>query len=310
MRGVWMLGAALLVFVTHAEGKGFNCPDGQFQIDVVGRRAALEPGQAIALDSHTVALPGRCPPAPAPERFTDLPDHWFLGVKATWDACADTRVRGIRARFGPTCTRLDGAFLLGRGRKVRFRSTRVAACGDGLVQAPEACDAPGDPCCTSDCRVVAGCSGPCPTDADCAAVAYCDWGSTCGETRGECRIPNGGLFPCDGDAPVCGCDGITYPDRCEASAVGVPFRYFGACGTRCQLDDPGFACPDDLFCDVPGWRCDQKPQGSFGNCVSVPDDPATCVPYNPIRVCGCDGVVYQNDCYRLAARVQWEACEQ
>jgi len=304
-----MLGAASLAFVANADAKGLNCPDGRFLIDAIGRRAALEPGQEIALDSHTVALPGHCPPAPAPERFTDLPDRWFLRVKATWDACAaDTRVRGIRARFEGTCTTLKGTFVLGPGRKARFRSTRVPSCGDGLVQAPEACDAPLDPCCTSDCQVVAGCTGPCTTDADCAGVAYCDWGGTCGATQGECRLRNGGLFPCSSDAPVCGCDGATYPDHCEASAVGVPVRYFGACGTHCQLDDPGFACPDGLFCDVPGFRCDQKPPGSFGNCVSVPDDPATCVPYNAVRICGCDGTVYPNDCYRLAARVQWGAC--
>ena len=126
MRSVWMLGAALLAFVTHAEAKGFNCPDGRFQIDAVGRRAALEPGQVIALDAHTVALPGRCPPAPAPERFAD-PGRWFLRVKATWDACADTRVRGIHARFELTCTRLDGTFLLGPGRKARPHTRPMTA---------------------------------------------------------------------------------------------------------------------------------------------------------------------------------------
>ena len=301
-----MLAAAVLGVASDLAAKLPDCPDGEYQVEAVGERARLENGQPIDLLLGTVALPTVCPAAEAVPSPYAAPGRWFGRVQARWDACS-APIRGIRARFDPTCTALDGVLRLGRGRKVRFHSTRVAECGDGILQASEECDAPGDPCCTADCHVVPGCSGPCQVDDDCAAVAYCDWGYGCEATQGECRLRS--VAPCV-SGNFCGCDGVTYSDSCTASAARVPLEYSGACGSHCILGDDRLVCAADSFCDIPGWQCDQKGAGTWGNCVAVPDDPASCVPYLPIPICGCDGVVYQNDCYRLAARVQWQACDQ
>jgi hypothetical protein len=36
-------------------------------------------------------------------------------------------------------------------------------------------------------------------------------------------------------APVCGCDGKTYPNACAARASGVPHSVAGACEARDRL---------------------------------------------------------------------------
>jgi hypothetical protein len=57
------------------------------------------------------------------------------------------------------------------------------------------------------------------------------------------------------------------------------------------------ACPSLLeFCERPAGTC-----GGTGVCVAVPL-PGTCATMGP-RVCGCDGHVYLNDCFRQQARV-------
>ena len=76
-----------------------------------------------------------------------------------------------------------------------------------------------------------------------------------------------------GGAPVCGCDGATYPSACVAEAAGVrSYTTGGGCGNDC-IDPTAIASPDS---------CGTQP--SF--------------------VCGCNGTTYINECYARAAGVQ------
>jgi hypothetical protein len=127
------------------------------------------------------------------------------------------------------------------------------ACSDG---SEPVCDL--DPA-TGICGYLCPDSGACGTEqgGGCAADDYC-WFKV-----GQCGAGSGGQCTprpagCDASVePVCGCDGKTYGNACEAARAGVNVSFAGSCADEPQLcaecsgmaPDPGFdtiACPDGV----------------------------------------------------------------
>lgn len=114
---------------------------------------------------------------------------------------------------------------------------------------------------------------PCIAASDCAPGELCDFpdDGTCGSTgtTGTCR-PSATTCPGVYD-PVCGCDGVTHGNACEAEAAGVDLAFFGPCDP-CAPEDArpaaggscdtilgqlwnGIECVDLVGCACSGLDC-------------------------------------------------------
>lgn len=110
----------------------------------------------------------------------------------------------------------------------------------------------------------------CGAQADCEVNEYCKK-TQCNEERGVCQIRPGSCAP--SDAPVCGCDRISYLNDCLREAAGVNLNSTGPCTStamRCGGRERD-GCPEGAYCGVfvpvgPGCGRDVPP----GTCWVVP----------------------------------------
>ncbi len=130
----------------------------------------------------------------------------------------------------------------------------------------------------------------CGSAKDCMEDEYCAVAEgECGR-EGTCQLRP---LECTREAPVCGCDGVTYySGTCEAAMAGENVDFQGECPPPGCLSNA--ECGGGEYCFKMTGDC-----GGYGACSARPLSCSNA--YNP--VCGCNGFTYGNACKAAKAGV-------
>lgn len=252
-------------------------------------------------------------------------DFCYLG---TQDACGSAD--GMCQTIPEVCT-AEVAPVCGCDNVTYINPCAAAAAGSNVAslgECPRACtkDAEclsGEVCENSICVPGPGSCGGRIGDT-CAADQFCNIPEGCGfaDETGTCEVIP--LACNDLFAPVCGCNGITYGNDCEAAAAGVSIESVGECQRTCTKDlecNRGEVCTN-MVCVLPtspvtcggrtGGVCNATQWCDYGgpiNACGAADGTGTCevrpqvCPLVFAPVCGCDNNNYGNACEANAAGV-------
>ncbi len=313
-----LLLAMLLFLAVPGIAAASECEGGRYLVEQDLPFSPVDPGRTvivIAGDDDTVSME----PCGDAQRSKIRRTRRGMKVRAVWLGCEGlARHVRLNLRTTPGCDEAKGivrsrgprsAMLFRAQRGCEFAidcmpyavpvDTNGDQCDDACMPCPMILCLPGhQPIDTDGDTCLDSCE---PVGLDCHDDTTCDDYLYCGKESGDC----GGAGICRPYAefchenydPVCGCDGTTYGNECDAASAGVNVASHGACETICG-GIAGIGCDQREFCELPADTCQSA--DLQGVCVWRPE---VCS-YLSDPVCGCDGITYANDCVRLAEAAQ------